>query len=67
MLNHEAAALDRTFDTDLPAGKYCDVLAGDANDGKCSGPTIDVAADGSARIQVGSDQAAALYIDARVK
>ena len=67
VLNHEAAALDRTFATDLPAGKYCDVLAGDAGDGKCSGPTIDVAADGSAHIQVGSDQAAAFFINAMVK
>lgn len=67
VLNHEAAALDRTFATDLPAGKYCDVLAGDAGGGKCSGATIEVAADGSARIQVGGDQAAALHVDARVK
>jgi alpha-amylase len=67
VLNHEAMALDRTFATDLPVGKYCDVLAGDAGDGKCSGPTIDVAADGSALIHVGSDQAAAFHVDAVVK
>ena len=38
--------------TGLPAGTYCDVIHGSVSHGACRGPTVTVAASGSATITV---------------
>ena len=69
VINREDSALDRTFETHLAPGTYCDVIAGDivAKAGKgfaCSGPQIVVDAQRRARIKVAPNYAAALHVGA---
>ena len=49
-INNEAFALDRTFQTGLPGGRYCDIISGSKINGACTGKTITVNADGTAQI-----------------
>jgi alpha-amylase len=67
-INRSAAPLTRTLTTSLPAGRYCDVFAGDlaADRGGCTGVTVTVAADGSAAFDVPPMQAVAIHVGARV-
>jgi alpha-amylase len=44
--NRDGATLSRTFQTDLPAGTYCDVANGDAGNGGCGGPSYTVDSSG---------------------
>jgi alpha-amylase len=45
-INREDTVLNRTFQTHLPAGTYCDIISGDFSGlspkGSCSGRTIKV-------------------------
>jgi alpha-amylase len=52
-INHEGAALSRTFATSLPAGTYCDV--------QHPGASYTVAPDGTFTATVGANDAVALY------
>jgi alpha-amylase len=52
--NNETAAKTVTVQTGLSGGTYCDVIHGALDNGKCSGPTVQVANDGTATITVGS-------------
>jgi alpha-amylase len=67
VINREDGALSRTFQTGMPAGVYCDVIAGDfdATTGACSGPTVTVGPDGQATISVSGFNAVAIYGGAR--
>ncbi len=65
-INKEGGSLSRTFTTGLPAGVYCDVIHGDYNGTTCSGPTVTVAANGTASITVASMDAVALHANAVV-
>lgn len=66
VINREGSALNRTFQTNMPAGTYCDVIAGDWNGSTCSGRTITVNNAGQATISVGANDAAAIHVGARV-
>jgi alpha-amylase len=59
--NRSGAALTRAFATGLPAGTYCDVLAGDP----CGGPAYTVDAGGNATVTVAPGAAVALHVGAR--
>ena len=61
----ELPTLERTFDTGLPEGTYCDVLTGGPGTDGCVGATIEVDASGLAEIRVGPLDAVALHVDAR--
>jgi alpha-amylase len=50
VINDEDTALSRAFTTSLPAGDYCDVIAGGLKAGACVGATITVDATGMATI-----------------
>ncbi|MFI7599941.1 carbohydrate-binding module family 20 domain-containing protein [Actinoplanes sp. NPDC049681] len=63
--NRSGSALTRTFQTSLPAGTYCDVMAGDATGGSCSGPAYAVNAAGQVTATVAANSALALHINAR--
>ena len=65
VINRESSAVNRTFQTSLPAGTYCDVEHGDPGaNGACSGPTYTVAANGTFSANVGAGQSLALYVGA---
>ncbi|KJY36550.1 glycosidase, partial [Streptomyces sp. NRRL S-444] len=55
-LNHEGAALTRTFQSSLPAGDYCDVQ---------SGRTVNVNSAGQFTATLGAGTALALHVNAR--
>ncbi|GAB7042422.1 MULTISPECIES: alpha-amylase [Catenuloplanes] len=61
-INHESAALTRTFQTALPAGTYCDVQHGERTaGGGCTGTTYTVDAAGRFTATVPGQDAIALY------
>jgi len=65
VINHESSAVNRTFQTSLPAGTYCDVEHGDPGaSGACSGPTYTVAANGTFSANVGAGDSLALHVGA---
>jgi alpha-amylase len=69
VINREDGPLDRTFDTHLPPGTYCDIIAGEAmpKAGKgvsCGGPKIVVDNQRRARIKVAANYAAAMHVGA---
>lgn len=63
VINREGNSLSRTFQTGLPAGTYCNIIAGDFNhtNGTCSGSTITVNSAGSATITVAAMSSAAIH------
>ena len=63
--NRAGSALTRTFQTSLPAGTYCDVMAGDFANGSCSGPSYAVGSNGQVTATVGANAALALHVNAR--
>lgn len=65
VINKEGSALSRSFQTGLPAGRYCDVIGGDMSGGNCGGDTITVDASGNATFTVEPFKAAAIHVDAR--
>ena len=46
------AGLSREFFTNLPAGRYCNVVSGFPTDSGCSGQVVDVDGSGNANIQL---------------
>ena len=62
VINNEAGSLTKTLATGLPAGRYCNILAGNE---LCSGSVIEVDASGNATFNVGGMQAAAIHIGAK--
>jgi alpha-amylase len=63
--NRSGTALNRTFQTSLPAGTYCDVMNGDANGGSCTGPAYQVNGSGQVTATVPAGGALALHTGAR--
>ncbi len=66
VINRESGALNRTFQTGMAAGTYCDVIAGDFVNGTCTGRTITVDSAGNASIALGGMYAAAIHVGARL-
>jgi len=72
VINAEASALSRSFQTSLGAGQYCDVISGDFTAGgggggsSCSGTVVSVDAAGMASITVAPQSAAAIHVGARL-
>jgi alpha-amylase len=64
--NRSGGSLTQTFQTSLPAGTYCDVLAGDFAAGTCTGPRYQVNGAGQVTATVQAFGALALHINARV-
>ena len=62
VINNESTTLTKSLQTGLPAGEYCNILAGDA---LCSGSTIKVDASGMATFSVAGMKAAAIHINAK--
>lgn len=62
-INRENFSMDRTLQSGMPAGVYCDVLSGsfDLTSRACGGRTVTVAANGTVRVQLGAQQAFAIH------
>ncbi|MEV4625426.1 carbohydrate-binding module family 20 domain-containing protein [Micromonospora sp. NPDC049523] len=63
--NRGGTALTRTFQSSLPAGTYCDVMAGDFSAGNCTGARYTVDAAGQFTATVPANGALALHVNAR--
>lgn len=66
VINHEGAALTRTFQTGLPAGLYCDVIHGNFTAGSCTGPVYAVDSSGQFTATVNPNDAVALHVGAKL-
>ena len=64
-INQEGGTLNRTFQTSLPAGQYCDVISGLPTSTGCSGRTITVGSNGQFSSSVGANDALAIHVNAR--
>jgi len=62
VINKEDSTLDRTFQTGLRAGRYCNAWDSELVNQACTGSVITVNADGTARFQVSPWNAAAIYV-----
>lgn len=67
-LNMEGFSLNRSFQTGMPSGEYCDIIHADFdyNNGTCNGPTINVDGNGNAQFNVNFRNASAIHVGARV-
>jgi len=68
-INNENFAMDVTLKTGLPAGSYCDIISGNKINGSCTGKTIQVNSDGTARISIGyfvEDPQIAFHINSKL-
>ncbi len=67
VINREGSALNRTFQTSLAPGDYCDILHGGLSaDGRtCTGATLTVGAGGTLPVSIAAMDAIAVHIGAR--
>ncbi|MFF2370587.1 carbohydrate binding domain-containing protein [Agromyces sp. NPDC058110] len=66
VINRGGGSVDRTFQTSLPAGTYCNVIVGLPTSTGCSaGGTVSVAANGTFTASVGANAALALHLGAK--
>ncbi|GAA2611670.1 alpha-amylase [Paractinoplanes durhamensis] len=65
VFNRDGSSLNRTFQTSLPAGTYCDVANGDYNNGTCSGTSYTVSSSGTFTATVAANSMLALHVNAR--
>jgi alpha-amylase len=66
VINREDAPLMRSFQTQMPAGRYCDVVGGDFSAIGCSGPVLSVDAAGSVSVTLEANSALAVHAAARL-
>lgn len=67
IVNDEGFAVTgRSFQTQLPAGVYCDVIHGNYNPGTCTGPRYTVDGNGWFRADVPAGDGIALHVGAKV-
>ncbi|GFZ80562.1 alpha-amylase [Nesterenkonia alkaliphila] len=64
VLNRGTSSVEETWQSDLPAGEYCNVYLGPPTDTGCAAETITVAEDGTFNATVGPDSAVALHVGA---
>ncbi len=69
-MNKDGGTWTRSFQTNLPAGQYCDVINGDLINGQCSGAKFDVGGNGVVTVSVigsgSTTPAVAFHIYSRV-
>ena len=68
-INNDDFAMDVTIQTGLSAGIYCDVNSGDKVNNACTGKSITVNNDGTARIQItyySEDPIIAIHIESKL-
>jgi alpha-amylase len=66
-VNDEDGAINgRSYHSNLPAGRYCDVIHGDHVGGGCTGPVLTVDSGGWFRADIPAHDAVALHIGAKI-
>lgn len=60
IINMGEEPINRTFDTSMQQGRYCDATTG------CAGERLDVAADGTLRVALASMSAVAIHVGTRI-
>ena len=68
-INNDDSPLNQWLQTGLAQGQYCDVISGNLEQGRCTGKTIVVQADGRASIAVSNavaDPMIAIHVDAKL-
>lgn len=68
VINMEGSDLNRTFQTSMSAGQYCDIIKSDFNyeTGECNGPTVTINADGTGNFSASFRNASAIHVGAKV-
>lgn len=64
VLNNGATTLSANLKTGLPAGRYCNIIAHNFKDGKCTGDYTEITSSGIVSVSVPSVTAAAFHIEA---
>ncbi|BAP54563.1 alpha amylase [Thioploca ingrica] len=62
VINKESTPLEKTFQTGLPAGQYCNTWDSELVNEQCTGTTITVNEDGTASVRVEPWTAAAIHV-----
>ncbi|WP_325309411.1 alpha-amylase family protein [Longimicrobium sp.] len=65
-INRESARVTATVGTGLPAGTYCDLLAGGRAGGGCAGASVTIDAAGMARLDLAANTAVAVTAAAKI-
>lgn len=68
-INNDNFGMDVTLQTGLPSGTYCDVNSGNKVNGACTGRTVNVNGDGTARINIPyyqEDPVIAIHIESKL-
>lgn len=65
-INKESGAMNETLQTGMAAGEYCNIAAGDFDNGTCTGNTVSVNDSGFAQISVPGMEAVAFHINTRI-
>lgn len=66
-INDEDSAINgRSYQTDMPAGRYCDIIHGDYSGGSCTGPVITVDANGWFPANIPAHDAVAIHTGAKI-
>ena len=68
VINREEGGLNRSFQTGLPAGEYCDVAQASYNlvTKTCNGTTITVDSSGLANVNLGAMSASAIHVGSKL-
>lgn len=66
VFNNEQNYLNRTLDTCLAAGTYCDVISGRKIGNRCSGKFVIVGEDGKASFNVTGSECFAVHIEVNI-
>ncbi|KAF9491857.1 alpha-amylase-domain-containing protein [Pleurotus eryngii] len=61
-INNSDGPWSATLNTGLPKGSYCNVVSGAAKGGKCTGPTLEVDADGKLATTIPARSAAGIHV-----
>jgi alpha-amylase len=56
VINNEDFGMDVTLQTGLPAGQYCDIINGNKVNNACTGKTVTVGSDGTARLNIKNNE-----------
>ncbi|KAF2367800.1 Alpha-amylase/branching enzyme C-terminal all beta [Trinorchestia longiramus] len=68
-INKDSYDLKETLQTCLPAGTYCDLISGSADNGSCTGKTVTVGRDGTAFVEVNTadhDGVLAIHVESKI-
>lgn len=65
-INREAATVNTTVTTTLPAGTYCDVITGGRTGPTCAGKSVVVGSNGTVQLSLAANSAVAVHLGAKL-